>query len=204
MEYIENILRYGKKMMSSSWSTDVLNFLLDGIKKWLFVQWLMQVLCNIQVFAKATPSLFAPHYQDLFIHSADSYQIKALKLEILSYIATDSSVSFILKEFQVFHINISSPLPGEILSFLATISCILKEFWVFHIKYIWCEVYISPHSDSPSFPSPWILITPFRNESDTSLYNQLIQESEKWRKHSFIKHNELSLLNLSYRKEETI
>ncbi|KAJ1389420.1 Clathrin/coatomer adaptor, adaptin-like, N-terminal [Sesbania bispinosa] len=58
------------------------------------------VLCNIQVFAKAMPSLFAPHYQDFFICSSDSYQIKALKLEILSSIVTDSSVSSILKEFQ--------------------------------------------------------------------------------------------------------
>ncbi|KAI4299566.1 hypothetical protein L6164_033010 [Bauhinia variegata] len=58
------------------------------------------VLCNIQVFAKAMPSLFAPHYEDLFICSSDSYQIKALKLEILSSIATDLSISFMLKEFQ--------------------------------------------------------------------------------------------------------
>lgn len=65
----------------------------------------MQVLCNIQVFAKAMPSLFAPHYEDLFIYSVDSYQIKALKLDILSIIASDSSISFILKEFQVFHIK---------------------------------------------------------------------------------------------------
>ncbi|WJX58729.1 AP3-complex subunit beta-A [Trifolium repens] len=58
------------------------------------------VLCNIQVFAKAMPSLFAPHYEDFLIYSADSYQIKELKLEILSIIASDSSISFILKEFQ--------------------------------------------------------------------------------------------------------
>ncbi|XP_014504929.1 AP3-complex subunit beta-A [Vigna radiata var. radiata] len=58
------------------------------------------VLCNIQVFAKAMPSLFAPHYQDFFICSSDSYQIKALKLDILSSIATDTSISFIYKEFQ--------------------------------------------------------------------------------------------------------
>lgn len=63
----------------------------------------MQVLCNIQVFAKAMPSLFVAHYEDFFIHSSDSYQIKALKLEILSAIATDSSIPFILKEFEVFH-----------------------------------------------------------------------------------------------------
>ncbi|OMO96839.1 hypothetical protein COLO4_15058 [Corchorus olitorius] len=58
------------------------------------------VLCNIQVFAKAMPSLFAPYYEDFFICSSDSYQIKALKLEILSSIATESSISSIFKEFQ--------------------------------------------------------------------------------------------------------
>ncbi|KAM1913363.1 hypothetical protein ACFX14_001315 [Malus domestica] len=58
------------------------------------------VLCNIQVFAKAIPSLFSPYFEDFFICSSESYQIKALKLDILAYIATDSSISFILKEFQ--------------------------------------------------------------------------------------------------------
>lgn len=65
----------------------------------------MQVLRNIQVFAKAMPSLFVAHHEDFFIFSSDSYQIKALKLEILSAIATESSVPFILKEFQVFHLK---------------------------------------------------------------------------------------------------
>ncbi|GMI69712.1 beta-subunit of adaptor protein complex 3, protein affected trafficking 2, WEAK ACID TOLERANT 1 [Hibiscus trionum] len=59
------------------------------------------VLNNIQVFAKAMPSLFAPHHGDFFICSSDSYQVKALKLEILSSIDTDSSISSIFKEFQV-------------------------------------------------------------------------------------------------------
>lgn len=58
------------------------------------------VLCNIQVFAKAMPSLFAPHYEDFFICCSDSYQVKALKLEILSSIATDSSILSIFNEFQ--------------------------------------------------------------------------------------------------------
>ncbi|XP_024927490.1 AP3-complex subunit beta-A isoform X2 [Ziziphus jujuba] len=58
------------------------------------------VLNNIQVFAKAMPSLFAPHYEDLYICSSDSYHIKTLKLEILASIATDSSIMSILKEFQ--------------------------------------------------------------------------------------------------------
>ncbi|XP_057978973.1 AP3-complex subunit beta-A isoform X2 [Malania oleifera] len=58
------------------------------------------VLCNIQVFAKATPSLFTPYFEDFLICSSDSYQIKTLKLEILSSIATDSSISFIFQEFQ--------------------------------------------------------------------------------------------------------
>ncbi|XVE69200.1 hypothetical protein DITRI_Ditri09bG0132500 [Diplodiscus trichospermus] len=58
------------------------------------------VLCNIQVFAKAMPPLFAPYYEDFFIYSSESYQIKALRLEILSSIATDSIISSIFKEFQ--------------------------------------------------------------------------------------------------------
>ncbi|KAM0043201.1 putative clathrin/coatomer adaptor, adaptin-like, armadillo-like helical, AP complex subunit beta [Helianthus debilis subsp. tardiflorus] len=58
------------------------------------------VLCNIQVFAKVMPSLFAPNVEDFFISSSDAYQVKALKLEILSSIATDASISVIFQEFQ--------------------------------------------------------------------------------------------------------
>lgn len=58
------------------------------------------VLCNIQVFAKVIPSLFAAYYEDFFVHSSDIYQIRALKLEILSAIVTEASSQFILEEFQ--------------------------------------------------------------------------------------------------------
>ncbi|KAH6827929.1 protein affected trafficking 2 [Perilla frutescens var. hirtella] len=58
------------------------------------------VLCNIQVFAKAMPSLFSPYYEDFFISSLDSYRTKTLKLEILSTIATQSSIASIFLEFQ--------------------------------------------------------------------------------------------------------
>ncbi|KAL3650143.1 hypothetical protein CASFOL_006546 [Castilleja foliolosa] len=58
------------------------------------------VLCNIQVFAKAMPSVFSLYFEDFFISSSDSYQIKTLKLEILSYIATSSSIASIFLEFQ--------------------------------------------------------------------------------------------------------
>lgn len=51
------------------------------------------------------PSLFAPRYEDFFICSSDSYQVKALKLEILSYIATDSSILPIFNEFQVIFLH---------------------------------------------------------------------------------------------------
>ena len=76
---------------------------------------LLQVLCNIQVFAKAMPSLFSPYFEDFYISSSDSYQIKGLKLEILSSIATDLSISFIFQEFQVIHV---SPLRLERLCLL--------------------------------------------------------------------------------------
>lgn len=52
-------------------------------------------------FAKAVPSLFDSFYEDFFISSSDSYQIRTVKLEILSTIATESSVPFIFEEFQV-------------------------------------------------------------------------------------------------------
>lgn len=68
---------------------------------YIFVYVSMQVLCNIQVFSKAMPSLFASYSEDFFICSSDTYQIKALKLEILANIATESSISVILQEFQV-------------------------------------------------------------------------------------------------------
>eukprot|EP00268_Persea_americana_P062345 TRINITY_DN7988_c0_g2_i2.p1 TRINITY_DN7988_c0_g2~~TRINITY_DN7988_c0_g2_i2.p1 ORF type:complete len:1155 (+),score=214.18 TRINITY_DN7988_c0_g2_i2:152-3616(+) len=58
------------------------------------------VLCNIHVFAKAMPTLFVSYFEDFFICCSDSYQMKALKLEILSTIATDSSIPFIFQEFQ--------------------------------------------------------------------------------------------------------
>lgn len=58
------------------------------------------MLCNILVFAKTVPSLFAPYFEDFFICSSDPYHIRALKLEILSTIATESSVPIILEEFQ--------------------------------------------------------------------------------------------------------
>lgn len=58
------------------------------------------VLCNIQVFAKVMPSLFAPHFEDFFINSSDAYQVKSLKLEILSFIATDASITVIFQELQ--------------------------------------------------------------------------------------------------------
>ncbi|XP_009624439.1 AP3-complex subunit beta-A [Nicotiana tomentosiformis] len=58
------------------------------------------VLCNIQVFAKAMPTLFVSHFEDFFVSSTDPYQVKALKLDILSLIATHSSISPIFNEFQ--------------------------------------------------------------------------------------------------------
>ncbi|KAL8137462.1 hypothetical protein V2J09_003463 [Rumex salicifolius] len=58
------------------------------------------VLCNIQVFAKAMPAIFSAYYEDFFISVSELYQVKALKLEILSSIATESSISHIFQEFQ--------------------------------------------------------------------------------------------------------
>ncbi|RLM60405.1 AP3-complex subunit beta-A [Panicum miliaceum] len=58
------------------------------------------MLGNILVFAKTMPSLFAPFYEDFFINASDPYQTKALKLEILTTIATEPSIPAICEEFQ--------------------------------------------------------------------------------------------------------
>ncbi|CAL4934926.1 unnamed protein product [Urochloa decumbens] len=58
------------------------------------------MLGNILVFAKTMPSLFAPFYEDFFINASDPYQTRALKLEILTTIATEPSIPAIFEEFQ--------------------------------------------------------------------------------------------------------
>lgn len=58
------------------------------------------MLGNILVFAKTMPSLFAPFYEDFFINASDPYQTKALKLEILTTVATEPSIPAIFEEFQ--------------------------------------------------------------------------------------------------------
>jgi len=58
------------------------------------------MLGNILVFAKTMPSLFAPFYEDFFVNASDPYQTRALKLEILTSIATEQSIPAIFEEFQ--------------------------------------------------------------------------------------------------------
>lgn len=45
--------------------------------------------------------MFQAHYEDFFITSADSEQIRVLKLDILCLLATETSIKYILQEFQV-------------------------------------------------------------------------------------------------------
>ncbi|CAI9297763.1 unnamed protein product [Lactuca saligna] len=46
------------------------------------------------------PSIFSPNFEDLFINTSYAYQVKSLKLEILSSIATNESISIIFQELQ--------------------------------------------------------------------------------------------------------
>ncbi|KAK4756066.1 hypothetical protein SAY87_009823 [Trapa incisa] len=85
------------------------------------------VLYNIQVFAKAIPSLFAPYYEDFFITSFDTCQIRSLKLEILSYIATASSISAILREFQDYVMDPDRKFAADTVSAMGLIAQRLPE-----------------------------------------------------------------------------
>lgn len=81
---------------------------------------LLQMLGNVLVFAKTMPSLFAPFYEDFFVNASDPYQTRALKLEILTIIATEPSIPAIFEEFQVIvcSCNISAEFSSEIAMFL--------------------------------------------------------------------------------------
>lgn len=58
------------------------------------------VLSNLATFVGAMPSLFEPYFEDFFVRSSDTYHMRAIKLDILSLIATESSIDTILLEFQ--------------------------------------------------------------------------------------------------------
>lgn len=58
------------------------------------------VLSNLATFVAAMPSLFEPFFEDFFVQYSDTYHMRAIKLEILSLIATESSIHSILLEFQ--------------------------------------------------------------------------------------------------------
>lgn len=205
MEYVENILRYGKKMMSSSWSTDVLNFLLDGIKN----DCLFNDLCRYYAISKCLPKLRPLS----LLHTIKTYSyILQIPIKLKPW---NWKYFLILLRIHPFHSFLKSSryftsiypprFLGKYSLFLLLFHAFLKSFGyftsnIYGVRYtsplLVPTLHLFPHLESWSLPSG--------TNSDTSLYNQSIQESEKWRKHSFIKHNELSLLNLSYRKEETI
>lgn len=60
------------------------------------------VLANIVTFALQIPSLFASYFEEFFVRSCDTDPIRALKLDVLTTIATESSIQTILNEFQAY------------------------------------------------------------------------------------------------------
>ncbi|CAI9274283.1 unnamed protein product [Lactuca saligna] len=94
------IFKHAMEMIHLLTDANPIQIIIDVvINRSRFLQ-LTEVLCNIQVFTKVMPSLFAPNFEDLFTNTSYAYQVKSLKLEILSSIATDESISIILQELQ--------------------------------------------------------------------------------------------------------
>ena len=50
--------------------------------------------------------MFQAHQKSFYIHSNDCIQVKLLKLEILTSLANESTISVILREFQVIEDNL--------------------------------------------------------------------------------------------------
>merc|ERR1712228_258981 len=60
------------------------------------------ILANISTMASQRSDLFASFYKDFYVKSVEAIFIKALKLDILSKIASDSNISHILHEFECY------------------------------------------------------------------------------------------------------
>ena len=56
--------------------------------------------------AQKNQQMFQAHQKSFYVHSNDSIQVKLLKLEILTCLANESNISVILREFQVFYIQL--------------------------------------------------------------------------------------------------
>lgn len=68
------------------------------------------VLSNIASMSAVRPTLFDAYLKSFYVRSNDPTQIKLLKLEILTNLATETSISTILREFQVWRANLGSVL----------------------------------------------------------------------------------------------
>ncbi|RZF39219.1 hypothetical protein LSTR_LSTR010313 [Laodelphax striatellus] len=60
------------------------------------------VLNCIASMSLSRKGLFKPHLKSFFVRSSDPTHIKLLKLEILTNLATETSISFVLREFQTY------------------------------------------------------------------------------------------------------
>lgn len=60
------------------------------------------VLTNIASMSTRRKDMFEPYLKSFFVRSSDPTHIKALKLEVLTNLATDTNISVILREFQTY------------------------------------------------------------------------------------------------------
>ncbi|XP_069948502.1 AP-3 complex subunit beta-2 isoform X2 [Cherax quadricarinatus] len=60
------------------------------------------VLTNIASMSTRRKDMFEPYLKSFFVRSSDPTHIKALKLEVLTNLATDTNISIILREFQTY------------------------------------------------------------------------------------------------------
>lgn len=59
------------------------------------------VLANIATMAATRPDLFQPYISEFFVSASEPSFVRSLKLEILTYLASSSNITKILKEFNV-------------------------------------------------------------------------------------------------------
>ncbi|KRY14743.1 AP-3 complex subunit beta-2 [Trichinella patagoniensis] len=85
------------------------------------------ILTNIATISAKKTMMFEPFLRSFFVRSSDSANVKALKLEILTNLATSSNISIILREFQTYVTTLDKEFAACTIDAIGRCACNIQE-----------------------------------------------------------------------------
>ncbi|KRZ78359.1 AP-3 complex subunit beta-2 [Trichinella papuae] len=85
------------------------------------------ILTNIATISAKKTMMFEPFLRSFFVRSSDSANVKALKLEILTNLATSSNISIILREFQTYVTTLDKEFAACAIDAIGRCACNITE-----------------------------------------------------------------------------